>query len=142
MCAEKEFATVIERVWTFGAVLSDRLRRTLTTANGGSGWFRRRRGGATSVVVQPSARETFTPRELADAYEAFIGRGPQYLDAETGIKASAFRFGERVLLVYEEAESSLVVLIRPTSPRKVRSQNFERGRWVRQPRIRARCSHW
>jgi hypothetical protein len=68
-----------------------------------------------SVVVQPSARETFTPCELADAYEAFIGRGPQYLDAETGIRASAYRFGERVLLVYEQSETGLVVLIHPTS---------------------------
>jgi len=95
-----------------------------------------------SVVVKLSARETFTPRELADAYEAFIGRGPQYLDDETGIKASTFRFGERVLLVYEEPGTSLVVLVHPTSPTKVRCQTFERRRWVRQARIRARCSLW
>ncbi len=51
------------------------------------------------VVVTPSASETFTPRELTDAYKVFKERGPQYLDAETGLGASAYRFGERVLLV-------------------------------------------
>jgi ribosomal protein S18 acetylase RimI-like enzyme len=68
-------------------------------------------GSALSVVVDPSARETFTPRELTDAFEDFIERGPQYLDAETRIRASAYRYGERVLCVYEEARrawSSLV----------------------------------
>ena len=73
-----------------------------------------------SVVVTPSARETFTPRELTDAYKDFETRGPQYLDDETGIKASAYRFGERVLLVYEESESGLVTLVDLT-PRKKRS---------------------
>lgn len=104
-----------------GSVLSAALRRTLTTANGGAGWFRRRRRGAMSVVVTPSARETFTLLELTDAYKDFETRGPQYLDDETGIKAGAYRFGERVLLVYEEPGTSLVVLVDPTSPRKVRS---------------------
>jgi hypothetical protein len=69
----------------------------------------------TSVVVTPSARETFTPRELTDAYQQFKEREPQYLDAETGIRASAYRFGERVLLVYEESETGLVVLTHPRS---------------------------
>jgi len=142
MCAEKDLATLTEEVWTLGAVLSVWLRRTLTTAYGGAGWFRRRGGDAAGVVATPGARETFTPRELAEAYKAFKRRGPQYLDAETGIKASAYRFGERVLLVYQESETDLVILVDPTSRRKVRSQNFERGRWVRQPRIRARCGHW
>jgi hypothetical protein len=137
MCAEKDSATLAEEVWTLGAVLSVRLRRTLTTANGGAGWFRRRRRGAMSVVVTPSARETFTPLELTDAYKDFETRGPQYLDDETGIKAGAYRFGERVLLVYEEAETGLVILIRPTSPKKVCSQKFERGSWVRQLRTSA-----
>ena len=68
-----------------------------------------------SVVVEASARETFTPRELADAYEDFETRGPQYLDAETDVKAAAYRFGTRVLLVYEESETGVVVLIHPTS---------------------------
>jgi hypothetical protein len=67
------------------------------------------------VVVIPSSRETFTPRELTAAYKIFTERGPQYLDAETGLSASAYRFGERVLLVYEESETGLVVLIHPTS---------------------------
>src|SRR5215217_6519634 len=70
------------------------------------------------VVVTPSARETFTPRELAGAYKIFIERGPQYRDAETGIKAAAYRFGERVLLVYKEPETSVVTLIHPTSYKK------------------------
>jgi hypothetical protein len=68
-----------------------------------------------SVVVDPSAREMFTPHELSAAFKEFIERGPQYLDAETGIRASACRFGERVLLVYEEAEPGLVVLTHPRS---------------------------
>ena len=45
----------------------------------------------------------------------FEKRGPQYLDAETGIKASAYLFGTRELLVYEEAETGLVVLIHPSA---------------------------
>ena len=69
----------------------------------------------TSVVVTPSASETFTPRELREAYEQFIERGPQYVDAETGLRASAYCFGEHVLLVYEESESGVVVLIHPSA---------------------------
>jgi len=68
-----------------------------------------------SVVVTPSARETFTPRELAYAYKQFKEHGPQYLSDESGLRASAYRFGERVLLVYEEAETGLVVLLHLTS---------------------------
>jgi hypothetical protein len=68
-----------------------------------------------SVVVDPSAREMFTPRQLADAYKQFIERGPQYLDTETGIKVAAYWFDERVLLVYGESVTGLVVLIHPTS---------------------------
>jgi hypothetical protein len=67
------------------------------------------------VVVQPSARETFTPCELVAAYKGFIERGEQYLDAETGIRASAYRFGERMLLVYEESDTGLVVLSQPSA---------------------------
>ena len=67
------------------------------------------------VVVEPSARETFTPRELAAAYKEFKEHGGQYQDGETGLSASAYRFGERVLLVYEESETGLVVLIHPRS---------------------------
>jgi hypothetical protein len=67
------------------------------------------------VVVTHSARETFTPRERADAYKVFKERGPRYLDAETGLGASAYRFGERVLLVDEESETGLIVLIHPSA---------------------------
>jgi len=68
-----------------------------------------------SVVVKPSARETFTPRELATAYRDFTESGPQYVNAESGLKASAYRFGTRVLVAYEEAETGLVLLVHPTS---------------------------
>jgi len=68
-----------------------------------------------NVVVDPSARETFTPREISAAYKQFGEGGPQYVDAESGLRAAAYRFGERVLLVYEESETDVVVLIHPTS---------------------------
>jgi hypothetical protein len=68
-----------------------------------------------NVVVDPSAREAFTPHELAEAYKGFEKSGPQYLDAETGLRAAAYRFGERVLIVYEESQAGVVVLIHPTS---------------------------
>jgi hypothetical protein len=68
-----------------------------------------------SVVVDPSAREAFTPRELVEAYKDFDKSGPQYLDAETGLRAAAYRFGERVLIVYEESEVGVVIFIHPTS---------------------------
>lgn len=66
------------------------------------------------VVVTPSARETFTTREPTAAHKDFTEHGPQRQDAETGrsaaaFSASAYRFGERVLLVYEESETSIVV---------------------------------
>jgi hypothetical protein len=67
------------------------------------------------VVVQPSARKMFTPDELIAAYKQFKERGAQYLNADTGIRASAYWFGTRVLLVYEESEMDVVVLIHPTS---------------------------
>jgi hypothetical protein len=70
---------------------------------------------AMGVVVDPSARETFTPRELTAAYKEFKEHGAQYQDAETGIKAAAYRFGECVLLVYEESEAGVVVLTHPRS---------------------------
>ena len=107
--------------WTLRAVLSALLRRTLATgrtlatAYGACGWFHRRGRGTMGVVVAPSARETFSPRELAAAYTEFLERGPQYLDAETGITASAYRSGERVLIVYRESEMDAMVLIHPTS---------------------------
>jgi hypothetical protein len=63
------------------------------------------------VIVHPSARETFTPRELVAAYEEFTEHGPQHQDAETGLSASAYWFGERVIIVYQESETDVVVLI-------------------------------
>jgi hypothetical protein len=72
-----------------------------------------------SLVVKPSARERFTPRELIDAYEDFMRSEPQYLDAETGIKATAYLFGAGVLLVYEEPETHVVVLIHPSARKGV-----------------------
>jgi hypothetical protein len=68
-----------------------------------------------SVMVTPSASERFTPRELTDAYKHFKEHGPHYLNAETGLSASAYRFGERVLIAYEESETGVVFLIHPTS---------------------------
>jgi hypothetical protein len=68
-----------------------------------------------NVVVTPSASETFAPRELTDAYEQFRERGAQYLSAETGIRAAAYHFGERVLLLYQESETDVVVLTHATS---------------------------
>jgi hypothetical protein len=68
-----------------------------------------------NVVVVPSASETFTPRELAAAYREFAEHGPQHLDLETGLSASAYCFDARVLLVYEEAETGVVVLIHPSA---------------------------
>jgi hypothetical protein len=67
-----------------------------------------------NVVVHPSARETFTPREITTAYKQFEERGAQYVDAETGLRAAAYRFGTRVLLAYEESETSVVILFHPT----------------------------
>jgi hypothetical protein len=72
-------------------------------------------GTGISLVVDPSARETFSSRELAAAYKEFTEHGPQHQDAETGLGASAYWFGERVLIVYEESETGVVVLIHPTS---------------------------
>ena len=63
-----------------------------------------------NVVVTPSARETFAPRELIAAYEDFIEHGPQYLNAETGLRAAAYEFGARVLIVCEEPETGVVML--------------------------------
>jgi hypothetical protein len=63
-----------------------------------------------TVVATPSARETFTPRELSAAYEDYTERGPQYMNAQTGLKAAAYRFGARVLIVCEEPKSGVVML--------------------------------
>ena len=79
-----------------------------------------------SLVVKPSARERFTPRELVDAYKDFEERGPQYVNTEIGLRAAAYRFGERVLLVYEESETGVVVLIHPTFASYALACIFER----------------
>ena len=78
---------------------------------------------STGVIIEPRTRETFTPRELTDAYKKFMKHGPRYLDAESGIEGSVYRFGMRVLVVYEEPETGLVILIHPTS-KKGNSANF------------------
>ncbi len=63
-----------------------------------------------NVVTTPSARETFTPRELSAAYEDYTERGPQYMNAQTGLKAAVYRFGARGLIVCEEPKSGVVML--------------------------------
>ena len=68
-----------------------------------------------ALIAEPGIRETFTPRELVDAYKNFLEHGPQYLNAETGIEGSVYRFGTRVLVIYEEPETEVIVLIHPTS---------------------------
>ena len=68
-----------------------------------------------SVVVKPSASEAFTPHELTSAYEEFTRGEPQYISAETGLKAAAYRFGTRVLFAYEESDTGLVVLLSTTA---------------------------
>ena len=78
-----------------------------------------------SVVVKPSARETFTPRELVTAYRDFTESEPQYVNAQSGLKASTYRFGTRTLIVYEEAESGLVLLVHPTSQAETSSQSVD-----------------
>jgi hypothetical protein len=102
------------RVLDFWRLLNPGPHSPSTTVDGGL--VHRRRGSAIGVVVTPSARETLTPRELTAAYKIFKERGPQYLDTETGIRAAAYRFDERELLVYEESETRLVVLIHPSDP--------------------------
>jgi hypothetical protein len=72
-----------------------------------------------SLVVQPSARERFTSRELIAAYADVLRDGPQYVDAGTGLKTATYRFGMRVLFVYEESETGLVVLLHPPLRRSI-----------------------
>ena len=79
------------------------------------GEVRHKEGNAISLVVEPSVHETFIPRELTAAYTELLERRPQYLDAETGITAAAYRIGERVLIVYQESETDVVVLIHPSA---------------------------
>jgi hypothetical protein len=63
-----------------------------------------------NVVTTPSARETFSPRELSAAYEDYTERGPQYVNAQTGLKVAVYRFGARVLIVCEERKGGVVTL--------------------------------
>ena len=72
-----------------------------------------------SLVVQPSARGRFTSRELIAAYEDFIRDEPHYVDAWTGLKAATYRYGMRVLFVYEESETGLIVLLHPPLRRSI-----------------------
>ena len=58
-----------------------------------------------TVMVTPGARETFTLRELSAAYEDYTEHGPQYVNAQTGLKAAVYRFGARLLIVCEESPS-------------------------------------
>jgi hypothetical protein len=101
------------RVLDFGRFLVHGPHNPSTTVDGEL--VRRRRGSAIGVVVTRSTREMFTPRELTAAYKLFKERGPHYLDAQTGLSAAAYRFGERVLLVYEESDTGLIVLIHPSA---------------------------
>ncbi len=63
-----------------------------------------------NVLVTPSARETFTARELSAAYEDYTEHGSQYVNTETGFRGTAYRFGAGVLIVCEERESGVVLL--------------------------------
>jgi len=88
----------------------------LTMAFCGSGWFRgavEEEAPWTSSCAPALAK--LPPCELVAAYKECTEHGPQHQDAETGLGASAYWFGERVLIVYEESETGVVVLIDPTS---------------------------
>ncbi len=63
-----------------------------------------------NVMTTPSAREKFTPRELSVAYEDYTERGPQYVNAQTGLRATVYRFGARLLIVCQEPESGVMML--------------------------------
>ena len=89
-----------------------------------------------SLVVQPGASERFTSRELIAAYEDFIRDEPHYVDAETGIKAATYRYGMRVLFVYEESETGLVVLLHPPLRRSILRAS-DRGGSLERVRLRA-----
>jgi hypothetical protein len=101
------------RIRALGASFKSPPPGTSTAAVEGS--VRRRRGGAVGVLVQPRARDKFAPSELAAAYKDFMASGPQYVAAETGIEGSVYRFGRRVLVIYEDPETGMTVLIHPTS---------------------------
>ena len=79
-------------------------------------------GSAMSVLVNPSARETFTPHELTAAYEDFTERGPQFVNVETGLGTAAYNFGTRVLMVYQEVEAGVVVIAKLEAQMVVREK--------------------
>ncbi len=62
-----------------------------------------------TVVATPSARETFTPRELSAAYEDYTEHGPQYVNAQTGLKVATYKFGAGVLIVCEKPASGVLL---------------------------------
>jgi hypothetical protein len=78
-----------------------------------------------SIVVQPSARETLTPRALATAYRDFTESGPRYVNAQSGLKASAYQFGTRVLIAYEEAETGVVLHVHQPSQDEISSRSVD-----------------
>jgi hypothetical protein len=47
------------------------------------------------------------------------------VNAESGLKTSAYRFGTRVLVAYEEAETGLVLLIHPMSQDEMSSRSVD-----------------
>jgi hypothetical protein len=67
-----------------------------------------------SVVVEPSAREAFTPRELTDAYKDFESAGRDVWTPRPVLRPQLTGLA-RVLIVYEKSEAGVVILIRPTS---------------------------
>ncbi len=78
-----------------------------------------------NVVVTPSARETFTPRELRAGYEDYTQHGPQYVNVQTGLRASAYRFDARVLLVCEVPKTGGVMLATLEEQRAAESESGE-----------------
>jgi hypothetical protein len=66
----------------------------------------------------------FTPA-LATAYRDFTKTGPRYVNAESGLKASAYWFVTRVLIAYEEAETDVVLLVHPTSQDEMSSRSVD-----------------
>ena len=88
-----------------------------------------------NVVVDPSALETFTPREITTAYREFTESGPQYVNVQSGLKASAYWFGTRALVAYEEAETGVVLLVHPTSQDEISSRSVDTRNLGRVDRI-------
>jgi hypothetical protein len=66
-------------------------------------------------------------RKFIAAYEDFVRDESHYVDAGTGLRAATYRFGMRVLYVYEESETGLVVLLRPPFRRSILRPSDRRG---------------